>query len=346
MAMHKYNTASPRIGALKGTFLKHAVPQETLNIVGNQHNIDKNMSDTVIFRRFLPTGGATTNSTTINRWSITTQDHLTSEGVTPEAETITPQDITVTLDQYSCLYSYTDVTAELYEDKIPDEMKVLTGERMGLLRELISYGALKAGTNKFYAGGTSRATVDETISLNLLRKITRSLQNNRCKKITSTIKSSANYGTAQVEPGYLVFHHVDMSHDIRELEGFTKRVEYGDSRSAVHPMEIGAVDEFRFICSPEFSPVVNSGASVGSTGLVSTGGSTIDVYPTMVVGHDAWGNVALRGMKSFDSIHLPTTPDKADPIGQRGYVGAKFYNAAFIQNDGWMAVLESGATDL
>jgi len=33
-------------------------------------------------------------------------------------------------------------------------------------------------------------------------------------------------------------------------------------------------------------------------------------------------------------------------LGQRGYIGAKFYSAAFVSNDGWMAVIEAGATDL
>ena len=75
MATQNYDTASPRIGKVKGKMLKHAIPREVLGITGEMHKIDKNMSDTVIFRRWLPFGGATTNSTTINQWSVDENAH-------------------------------------------------------------------------------------------------------------------------------------------------------------------------------------------------------------------------------------------------------------------------------
>jgi N4-gp56 family major capsid protein len=346
MATQNYNTATPRIGKLKGDILKHSKPVMALGISGDQKRMPKNGSDTVIYRRWLPKGGATTNADTINQWSVDANAHIVSEGVTPTADTLAPQDITVQLQQYACLYSYSDKTADLYEDKIPDEMKMQTGERMGLVREMIDYGTLKGCTNKFYAGGTSRSTVDEKISLNLLRKVTRSIKGNRGRMVTKVLSPSPDYNTAPVEPGYLVFVHTDGEHDVRDLPDFTKVVEYG-SRKPMHDMEIGSVENFRFIVSPELSSIIDAGASVGSTGLKSTGASTIDVYPFIVVAADAWCNVALKGMDSFDPIHIPVNQrDKSDPLGQRGYIGAKFYSAAFVSNDGWMAVIEAGATDL
>ena len=346
MTTQTYGTATPRIGKLKGQILKHAVPREVLGITGKQHRMPKNQSDTVVFRRWLPFGGATTNATTINRWTVTAASHLTQEGVTPPADTIAPQDITVQLSQYSCLYMYTDKTAILYEDNIPDEMKLQTGQRMGLVREMIRYGALKGCTNKFYAGGTSRATVDEAISLTLLRRMSRSLENNRADRVTQILSASPNYATQPIEAGFLVFCHTDMAADIRDLPDFTKTAEYG-SRKVMHEREIGACEDFRFITSPELASVADSGAAVGATGLYSTSASNIDVYPTIVVAADAWGDVALRGMSSFNPIHIPhSQKDKSDPIGQRGYVGSQFWSAAFVQNDGWMAVAECGVTNL
>lgn len=318
-----------------------------LSITGTQHKIGKNMSDTVVFRRWLPFGGATTNSSTINNWVVDPNEHLTTDGVTPVADTIIPQDITVQLNQYSCLYAYTDKTADLYEDDIPKPMMKQAGQRMGLVKELVAYGVLKASTNKFYAGGTSRATVDATVSLNRLRNITRSLESNRADQITEVIKASPNYNTVPVESGYLVFTDTDMAHDIREIEGFTKASEYGERGMKAHPRELGAVDEYRFITSPELGPVLAGGAAVGSTGLVSNGGSNVDVYFMIVVGDDAWGDVALRGLDGFSLTHLPhSSKDKQDPLGQRGYVGGKFWCAPFMQNDGWAAILECGATVL
>jgi N4-gp56 family major capsid protein len=345
MATQAYSTAAPRIGTIKGEILKHAVPRTCLGISGDQKKMGKNMGDTVKYRRWLPYGGATTNATTINRWSVTANAHLVSEGVTPTADTIAPQDITVQIEEYACLYMYTDKTADLHEDKIPDEMKTQAGERMGLVREMIDYGALKSCTNKFYAGGSSRATVDETISLSLLRKVSKSILGNRGDLVTRILAPSGDYNSAPVEAAFLVFVHTDAENDIRNLPGFKETSEYA-RRETVHPMELGSVDRYRFIVSPELGSIADAGATVGSTGLVSTS-TNVDVYPFVIVGKDAWANLGLRGMDSFQPIHLPAgKPDKSDPLGQRGYVGAKFWSAAFIQNDGWMAVVEAGVTDI
>ena len=347
MAIQNYATATPRIGKVKGEILAHAVPWLCLGMSGDQKKMGKNQSDTVIYRRWLPKGGSTGSATSINTWDVDANAHIVSEGVTPTAETMAPQDISVQLQQYACLYSYSDKTAVLYEDNIPMEMKTQVGERMGLVREKIDYGVLKSCTNKFYAGGSSRAAVDEVISLSLLRAVTRSIKGNRGKAVTKVLAASPDYNTAPVEQGYLVFCHTDCENDVRNLPDFTKVVEYGGNRKPMHDQEIGAVENYRFIVSPELDPILAGGASVGSTGLISAGASNVDVYPYIVIAADAWANVALRGMESFDVIHIPhDQKDKNDPLGQRGYVGAKFWSAAFIQNDGWMAVLECGCTDL
>jgi N4-gp56 family major capsid protein len=346
MTQHAYGTVTPRIGKLKGAMLKAAMPKEVLAIAGDNHRMGTNQSDTIVFRRWLPYGGATTNSTTINQWVVDENAHLTSEGVTPDADTLTAQDITVQLNQYSCLYMYTDKTADLYEDDVPTPMKKQAGERMGLVREMVRYGTLKGCTNAFYAGGTTRATVDETISLGLLRSVSRSLLGNRCSQITSVLAPSSNYNTTSIEAGFLVFCHTDMEHDIRELPGFVPCASYGQ-RKMVHECELGAVDRYRFIISPELSPIADAGVATASAPALVANSTNVDVYPMIVVAEDAWGDIALRGKDSFTPTHIPHTQrDKQDPLGQRGYVGSIFWCATFIQNDGWMATVECGATDL
>ncbi len=343
----QYGTQAERIGKLKGEILKHAKPVEVLGITGDHFKMPKNSSKTVVYRRWLPFGGATTNPTTINQWSVSPNSHLTEDGVTPDPDDITPQDITVTLSQYSCLYMYTDAVADLYEDNIPMAMKEQCGERMGLVREMIHYGALKGCTNKIYAGGGStRASVNAAITLPLLRKATKSILGNRGNMVTKILSASANFNTAPVEASFIVFVHTDCEHDIRELPNFREVAAYGQ-RAPLHEMEVGSTDRYRFIVSPELSSIIDSGATVGATGLVSTGGSNIDVYPYLMIGRDAWAQVALRGMDSFGVRHIPhTTVDSADPLGQRGYLGTKFWCADFVQNDGWMVVAECGATDV
>lgn len=341
-----YASPAGRINEFKGEILAHAVPTEVLGITAQHKKMPKNAGDNVTYRRYLPYGGATTNSTTINAWVVTAGSHVTQEGVTPNADSLVAQDISVSLAQYSCLYMYTDKTADMHEDDIPAEMKKQVGERMGLVREMIRYGALKACSNLFYAGGTTRLTVDEAISLNFLRKMSRSLLGNGASPITRVLAASPNFNTSPVEAGFLVFCHTDCEHDIRQLPGFKETAVYGQ-RKVIHEMEVGSVDRFRFIVSRHLGSIIDAGASVGSTGLYSTGAASIDVYPVIVVAEDAWGEVALRGMDSFDITDLrPGEKTKSDPLGQRGYTGAKFYSAAKVLNDGHMCVGEVGITSL
>jgi N4-gp56 family major capsid protein len=346
MAIQTYSTQAGRINEVKGEMLAHAEPFEVLALGCTMKKMPKNKGDNITYRRVLPHGATTADANTINRWSVTASNHLVTEGVTPTAEVITYQDVAVSLSQYACLYSYTDKAADLYEDDIPGDQKVMVGERMGLVREMIRFGSMKACTNAFYAGGTSRSTVDERISLNLLRKVAAGLLANHTKPKTRILAAGPDYDTSAVEAGFLVFVHTDCESDIRDLPGFIPADKYA-SKQRVNPNEIGSVERYRFIVSPELSAYADSGAAIGTTGLYSTTGTSLDVYPFIVVGEEACFDVALSGEDALDVIHLPHTMEsKEDPLKQRGYVGAKFWSAVLVPNNGWMAVIEAGRTSL
>lgn len=347
MAIQTLNSPAQRIGKIKGEILAHAIPHEVLATgIGNK-SMPKNQGEQIIYRRWLPYGAASTNQNTINRPAADYLAHLTQEGVTPTADVLAPVDVTVTINQYSCLYSVTDKMVDLSEDgaDIPGEMKAQVGERMGLVREMIRYAALKGCTNVQYSGGTTRATVDGKLTLAELRKMARTLKANHSKMITSVLSASPNFATAPVEASYLVFTHTDVENDIRDLPGFKSTAEYGQ-RKPIHELEIGSVEGFRFILSADLAPVTDAGNTAAGTGL-ETSGTKVDVYPVIVMAKDAAFDVALRGKDSLDPTWIPPgTKDKNDPLGQRGYVGAKFYSAAFVANGGWMGVIEVGVTDL
>ena len=345
MSITTYSTQAGRINEVKGETLAHAIPVEVLALGCKMKQMPRNAGDNITYRRWLPYG-ATSGVNTQNRPAAVASAHITQEGVTPSADTMTAVDVNVVQQQYACLYSYTDKTAELYEDDVPDEMKIQTGERMGLVREMIRYGAIKAGTNVIYSGGTSRATVDEAITLNAVRRMSRVLKLNHAKKKRRILAPSSNYDTFAIEAAFIVFVSTDAEADIRDLPGFVPVSKYG-SRTPISEDELGSCEEFRFICSPELAAYADSGAAIGSTGLLSTTGTSIDVYPFLVMGEDAVYDVALRGENSFDVIHIPyNTEDKSDPLKQRGYVGAKFWCAVSIVNGGWMGVIEAGVTTL
>lgn len=344
MATYTSTAPAARIDKLKGEILAHAIGAEVLGITGMQRQQPKNNSKTVVYRRYLPFGAAATNFNTSNRPVVTAAAHELTEGVTPSASTLIPQDVTVTLKQYGCLYELTDQVADTSEDDVPAEMKKQCGERVALVREMIRYGVLKAAANVYYAGGASRDLVASKITLNILRKVSRNLQANHAKRITGILAPSAMIATQAVEASYLVFVHSDAEADIRDLAGFKHVSEYG-TRKPVSPMEIGSCENFRFITSPELAPYAAAGVAIGVTGLSGTG--NVDVYPFIMCGEDAWGQLALRGMDAIDPTYIPPgVKDKSDPLGQRGYIGAKFYMQAMVLNDGWMAVVEAGVTAL
>ncbi|MEJ5148965.1 N4-gp56 family major capsid protein [Comamonas sp. MYb396] len=344
MAQFKTTAPAERIGKLKGEILAHAVATEVLGITGVQRALPKNNGRTVVYRRYLPFGATNTDWNTRNRPVVNAVAHELTEGVTPTADTLIPQDITTTIKQYGCLYELTDQVVDTYEDDVPAEMKKQCGERVGLLREMIRYGVIKSCTNVFYAGGSSRATVDAKITLNVLRKVSRNLQANHAKRVTGILAPSVDIATKPVEASYLVFVHSDAEADIRDLQGFVHVSAYG-SRKPVHAQELGSCENFRFITSPELAPYAGAGADIGATGLM--GGTKVDVYPFIVVGEDAWGQLALRGADSVDPTYIPPgVKDKSDPLGQRGYVGAKFYMQCTLLNEGWMALIEAGVSAL
>lgn len=353
MPLSSMLSPAQRIGKIKGEILTHAIPREVLGLIGDTKPFPKNSGDTVVYRRWLPVNATESSPNTFfadgsgDRTQALANQYLSSEGVTPNAETLVPQDITVSLNEYTVLFGYTKRTADLYEDDVPGAMKLQTGERIALVRELVRFNQIKGCTNKFYGGtGTSRATVNGKLTLSLLRKITKALDAQHTDKVTEILSPSPKYGTTGVEASYFVFIHTDLKPDVRDIPGFTPVAKYG-SMKPVSPYEFGTVEEFRIIASPELVCVQDSGAAVGSTGLESTSNSNIDVYQVVIAGRNAWGDVALRGAKSFDVHDLkPGQIDKNDPTGQRGYMGASTYFNAVLLNQLQMAVAEVGATAL
>lgn len=354
MSIQNYNTvASRNLIRAAMDMLDHAEQITVLGDFGVQREMPQKATDTLVFRRVLPfgaTAGSTVEAGGGVRYNgtpvVNPSNFVLAEGTTPNANTITFQDVTVTLSNYGILYKYSSKVELMYEDDIPAEMVKQTGETMAEIMELVRYGVLKAGTTVIYSNGSSRATVSTAVTLATFRKAARTLEANRAKRVTSRIAPGPNYATRAVQPAYLVFHHTDVSADIRNLANFTKVEEYGNFKP-VHDREIGAAEQFRFIDSPLFAPFLAAGAAVGATGLVSVGGANVDVYPILVVAADAWGQVALKGMSAIKPISLkPSTVNHANPLGLFGYVGANTWFAALRLNDAWMARVEAGVTAL
>jgi N4-gp56 family major capsid protein len=357
MAAQTYSGVASRnlIRAAQG-MLEHAMPIVVLGDFGDQKEMPKNSTDTLVFRRTLPFGALTTGSGIGNQQyvgtpggsggSLNPASFVLTEGTTPSSNSISFQDVSVTLVNYGILFQFSSKVEHLYEDDIPAEMQKLTGETLGEILEIVRYGVVKAGTNVLYTNGASRSAVNTAITLNKLRAAARVLESNRAKRVTQRLAPSVNYATRAVQPAYIVFCHTDCESDVRNLAGFTKVEEYG-SFKPIHEREIGAVEQFRFITSPLLVPFAGAGSTT-LNGMVSVGaGTNVDVYPYIVIGESAWGQVALKGMSAITPrLISSTTINHANPLGMTGYVGAQTWFAAVRLNDAWMARIEAGVTAL
>jgi len=352
MSIMNYGTQASRnlIRAAQG-ILEHAQPITVLGDFGTQREMPQNSTDTLVFRRTLPFGASSTGTSIegTNRYvgtpSVSATNFILAEGVTPNSNTISFQDVSVTLQQYGVLFKFSNKVEQLYEDDIPGEMVKLTGETLAEVMELMRYGVLKAGSTVIYSNGSSRASVNTPISLNALRKAARTLESNRARRVTSRLAPGVNFGTRAVQPAYVVFCHTDAESDIRNLPGFTKVEEYGNFKP-IHDREVGAVEQFRFVSSPLLASFQAAGSGTVN-GMLSIGSSNVDVYPFIVIGEDAWGQVALKGMSAIKPVVLKASQtNHANPLGQFGYVGASTWFATVRLNEAFMARIEAGVTAL
>ena len=224
------------------------------------------------------------------------------------------------------------------EDPVIRDASLLAGEQAGQTLEHVLYGTLKGGTNAYFANGSARNEVNSAITLGLQRKITRSLKSQKATKITRILDGSMHYNTKPVEAAFVAFAHTDLESDIRAMAGFLPVAEYG-SRQPLCPEEIGSVEDVRYILSPELTAFEDAGGAKGA--MISTTGTSADVYPVIYVGKDAYGCTALKGMDSITpTVINPGNPSKSDPLGQRGFVGWKTWFAGVRLNETWMVRAE------
>ena len=310
--------------------LAHAEPVLVLSKAGAQKQMPMNKANVVKFRRPIPFPAATTPLT---------------EGVTPSAQKMLYEDVTATMRQYGNPVEITDVVQDLAEDPVLRDASQLCGEQAGATIEAIIYGVVKAGTQVSYANGTQRTDVNTPITLSLQRLITRTLKEQKAKKLTTILSASPNYGTRPIEAAFIAFAHTNCEGDIRNMAGFTPVAEYGQ-RQPICPEEIGSVEDVRYVLSPDLSSFADGGGTKAGSGvtMISTSGTSADVYPVIFVGKESYGLIPLKGKEAIVPMVVNMKPSAADPMAQRGYVSWKTYFAAVRLNENWLMRAEVAAT--
>lgn len=323
-----YGDISPRTAAFAvAKMLVRATPYLVLEKFMQMYPIPNNAAKVAKFRRYEALPLATT---------------ALVEGVTPQGKTLTYTDVTATLEQYGDYVPLTDVIADTHEDPVFSEVQDLISEQAAQTIETIRYNIAKAGTNVFYANGTARTDVNTALTLTLQRKATRALQRQNAAPITKVTASSPNYATSPVEAGYVALCHVDFETTIRGLSGFISSKNY--TSAPISEFELGSVERTRYITSTIFTPWADGGGAKGS--MISTTGTSADVYPVLLLSQNALGGVPLKGKDALTPIVLNPKPAASDPLGQRGSVGWKAMTTAVILNQAFMARLECAIAEL
>ena len=326
MAIVSFGDISPRTAAYASKdLLTRGLPFLVLEKFGQSKPLPANNSKTIKFRRYT----ALPNTPTV-----------LTEGVTPAGTPLSYQDVTATLSQLGNLTQISDIVMDTHEDPVLREATDLLGEQAAQMVEKFRFGIVKAGTNVIYANGASRVAVNTTVNLTLQRRAVRSLKRQNASFITKVIRSTVAYGTENVAPGFVALIHPDCEADVRSLTGFTPAEKYGSLTPWEN--ELGKVEDVRYLSSTIFEPFLDAGGAKGA--MLSSSGTSADVYPILYLGANAYGIVALKGMYAITPMVVNPKPSDSDPLAQRGSVSWKTMQTCVILNDAFMVRGEVAAT--
>ena len=321
-----YGDISPRTAAYaEKELLKRGLPYLVLEKFGQAKPLPDNSSKVMKFRRY----------TALDATPV-----ALTEGVTPSSLTLASTDVTATLAQYGSLITISDVILDTHEDPVLNESIALLGEQAAQMIEKMRFGFLKAGTSVQYANGAQRDAVNTALTLTVQRRCTRALKRQNGRQITTIVRSTPSYGTEAVAPAFVGLAHPDCEADIRGLAGFVPVEKYGSITP--YENEIGKCEDVRYLTSTIFEPFADGGAAKGT--MLSTTGTSADVYPILYLARDAYGIVALKGMWAVTPMVVNPKPSDSDPLAQRGHCSWKAMQTAVILNDLWMVRAEVGAT--
>lgn len=328
----QYADLGARIGVYAAAqFLVHAQPDLILEKFAQLTSIPKNKSQVIKWRRLIPFNAA--------------MDQLV-EGITPSPTGVSYEDVQGQVSQYGAWIPFTDVLIETHEDENLKQFTTGAGEQAALTKERILWNMMVAGSNVIYSGtATSRATVEAPLSGADLQLAQRALKNAFARPLTKMLSASPKIATQPVAPGYIGIGHTNLEQDLRAITGFVPRENYSEVK-LLHEREIGKYQDLRFILAPHFTYFPGAGSS-NTAGVLATNGS-VDVYPLVIFGSDAFGAVALKGTEAAKvAVKNPKMGESyEDPLGQRGFVAWKMWYAGVRLNEAWIVRTEAAASSL
>lgn len=277
-------------------------------------------TNTIKFRRYGNLSAATT---------------ALSEGVTPTGSSLSVTDITATVAQYGDFVTITDVLDYESEDPILMETAEILGDQMGDTIDQITRDILAAGTSVFYVGtgSTQRSHVAATdiITDVFIKKAVRLLKNNKARKISRMINAETGINTTPINAAFIGLVHPNTTYDLKGVTGWVPVEKYASTKQAMDN-EVGAVDEVRFVESPNAKVFTGQGES------------SADVYATIIFGAEAYGTTRVSGEAVKNIVKPLGSAGTDDPLDQRATSGWKITFVAKILNNDFITRIEHGVT--
>ncbi|GIW67881.1 MAG: hypothetical protein KatS3mg096_749 [Candidatus Parcubacteria bacterium] len=269
----------------------------------------------------VPQGNYTSRFFTFNKITTASVVSLT-EGTPPTAIAVSVNAIDTTPTQYGVNVELTDLVALTAVFDLINTTLNEVGKAMARKIDEVIQTVVNAGTNVIYAGGkTSRAALaaGDLIDAMLILRGVQKLRNNAAPEYTGG--------------GYACVLHPSVGFD---LMSNTSSGQWIDVHKYAQPQnifngEIGSLAGARIVQSPN----------------VVTFASTVTVYPTTLIGADAY-RISYWLAGKVNSYVLPPESNLSvsNPLGQKGSVGAKTNMGVARTQEERLVRIESAATAL
>ena len=275
-----------------------------------KHPIPKNGGKTIAFRKYDSLPKALTPLT---------------EGVTPDGQKLTMDEITATVAQYGGFVELSDMLLLTAIDNNLMEATRLIAEQASKTLDTITREVLNGGTNVLYAEGqvSSRAALvggqesgNHYLTIDGVRKAVRFLKVMNARRINGDFAGII---------------HPDVAYDLMSDPKWVNVKTYSDP-SGIYNGEIGKIEGVRFVETSEAKVFAGEGASGR------------DVYSTLILGADAYGVTEITGGGLQHIVKQLGSGGTSDPLDQRATVGWKATKVAERLVEQYMVRIETTST--
>lgn len=244
-----------------------------------------------------------------------TKGTTATDGVTPAALDFDATVITATPVQHRVVVSLADLTIELNVINFLSGAAEAIGNAMARSIDKAIQTVIMAGTHVMYGGTAAARTAVADGDVMTAAKL----------NMASTILDSRF--AKKIGGFYVAYAHPYVIWDLRNETGSGNWLEVNKyaTPDKIFKGEIGMLSGIRIVMAPFVKPFA----------------STTTVYPTLVLGAEAYGVANFQSLKSYVT---PATSSDSDPLAQRRKVGSKIAFSSIILEQDNMIRIETGAT--